>query len=321
MISADKAIPLGLLINELVTNAVKHAYPDGSGKIDVSGEQRGQDLHVDISDQGIGLPKDFDIDEPRASLGFKVIKSLLDAGVMLVFSSDAPVSAFQPLISIEASVAEQTGTGQPYAPQEAISVEDGIRRYVHLGTGNYNPTSARLYTDLGLFTCNEEIGADVSDLFNHLTGYSAKKSYRKLLVAPQSLRSGLERLIRLEIERHREHGDGHLIFKMNALEDPGMIRLLYEASQAGVEIDLIVRGVCSLRPGVPGVSETIRVKSILGRFLEHSRIYYFHNGGDEKFYLGSADLMPRNLNRRVEVLFPVEDRAIARRLHDKIIAK
>ena len=158
---------------------------------------------------------------------------------------------------------------------------DSIRRYVHLGTGNYNPTTARLYTDLGMFTCNEEIGADVSDLFNHLTGYSAKKSYRKLLVAPHSMRSGLERLIRMEIERHREHGDGHLIFKMNALEDPGMIRLLYEASQAGVEIDLLVRGVCSLRPGVPGVSETIRVRSILGRFLEHSRIFYFHNGGDE----------------------------------------
>lgn len=198
---------------------------------------------------------------------------------------------------------------------------DSIRRYVHLGTGNYNPTTARLYTDLGMFTCNEEIGADVSDLFNHLTGYSAKTSYRKLLVAPHSLRSGLERLIRTEIERHREHGDGHLIFKMNALEDPGMIRLLYEASQAGVQIDLLVRGVCSLRPGIPGVSETIRVTSILGRFLEHSRIFYFHNGGDEIVYLGSADLMPRNLNRRVEVLFPVEDRILVRRVRDKILAK
>ncbi len=198
---------------------------------------------------------------------------------------------------------------------------DSIRRYVHLGTGNYNPTTARLYTDLGLFTCNEEIGADVSDLFNHLTGYSAKKSYRKLLVAPHSLRTGLERLIRAEMERHREHGDGHLIFKMNALEDPGMIRLLYEASQTGVEIDLIVRGVCSLRPGVPGVSDTIRVRSILGRFLEHSRIFYFHNGGDELVYLGSADLMPRNLNRRVEILFPVEDRGLVRRVRDKILAK
>ncbi len=198
---------------------------------------------------------------------------------------------------------------------------EAIRRYIHLGTGNYNPATARIYTDLGLFTVNEEIGADVSDLFNHLTGYSAKKSYRKLLVAPHSLRTGLERLIRQEIERHREHGDGHIIFKMNALEDAGMIRLLYEASQAGVRIDLIVRGVCSLRPGVPGVSETIRVRSIVGRFLEHSRIYYFHNGGDERVFVGSADLMPRNLNRRVEILFPIEDGKLVRRLRDKVLAK
>ena len=198
---------------------------------------------------------------------------------------------------------------------------EAIRRYLHLGTGNYNPTTARIYTDLGLFTSNEEIGEDVSDLFNHLTGYSAKKSYRKLLVAPHSIRSGLERLIRSEIERHKEHGDGHLIFKMNALEDAGMIRLLYEASQAGVQIDLIVRGVCSLRPGLPGISETIRVRSILGRFLEHSRIYYFHNGGEELIYVGSADLMPRNLNRRVEILFPVESERLVRRLRDRILAK
>jgi polyphosphate kinase len=198
---------------------------------------------------------------------------------------------------------------------------DTIRRYVHLGTGNYNPVTARLYTDLGMFTCHEEIGADVSDLFNHLTGYSAKKAYRKLLVAPHSLRTGLERLIRSEIERHQKHGDGHLIFKMNALEDPGMIRILYEASQAGVKIDLIIRGVCSLRPGVPGVSETIQVRSIIGRFLEHSRIFYFHNGGEELVYVGSADLMPRNLNRRVEVLFPVEDGRLIRRLRDRILTK
>ena len=196
-----------------------------------------------------------------------------------------------------------------------------IRRYLHLGTGNYNPTTARIYTDIGLFTSNEEIGEDVSDLFNHLTGYSAKKSYRKLLVAPHSIRSGLERLIRGEIERHREHGDGHMIFKMNALEDAGMVRLLYEASQAGVQIDLIVRGVCSLRPGLPGISETIRVRSILGRFLEHSRIYYFHNGGEELVYMGSADLMPRNLNRRVEILFPIENERLIRRVRDRILEK
>lgn len=196
-----------------------------------------------------------------------------------------------------------------------------IRRYLHLGTGNYNPITARVYTDLGLFTCNEEIGEDVSDLFNHLTGYSAKKSYRKLLVAPHTVRSGLERLVHSEMERQREYGDGHLIFKMNALEDAGMVRLLYEASRAGVQIDLIVRGVCCLRPGIPGVSDTIRVRSILGRFLEHSRIYYFHNGGEEIVYAGSADLMPRNLNRRVEILFPIESQRLVRRLRDRILAK
>lgn len=196
-----------------------------------------------------------------------------------------------------------------------------IRRYLHLGTGNYNPGTARAYTDLGLFTCDEEIGADVGDLFNHLTGYSAKKSYRKLLVAPHSIRSGLEKLVRAEIERHAQHGDGHLIFKMNALEDAGMIRLLYEASRAGVSVDLIIRGVCALRPGVPGVSENIRVRSIIGRFLEHSRIYYFHNGGAEKIYVGSADLMPRNLNRRVEVLFPIENAKMVRRIRDKVLEK
>ncbi|MBV9498813.1 MAG: polyphosphate kinase 1 [Acidobacteriaceae bacterium] len=198
---------------------------------------------------------------------------------------------------------------------------DAIRRYLHLGTGNYNPTTARIYTDLGLFTCNEEIGEDVSDLFNFLTGYSAKKAYRKLLVAPYSIRSGLERLVRAEIERHKEEGGGHIIFKMNALEDAGMVRLLYEASQAGVRIDLIVRGVCSLRPGLPGISETIQVRSILGRFLEHSRIYYFRNGGDELVYVGSADLMPRNLNRRIEILFPIESERLIRRIRDRILQK
>ncbi len=198
---------------------------------------------------------------------------------------------------------------------------NAIRRYLHLGTGNYNPVTGRIYTDLGLFTCNDEIGADVSDLFNHLTGYSAKKSYRKLLVAPHTIRSGLERLIRREMERQQTHGDGYLIFKMNALEDSGMIRLLYEASQAGVKIDLIIRGVCALRPGVPGVSETISVRSIIGRFLEHSRIYYFAHGGEETIYVGSADLMPRNLNRRVEVLFPVETPRLIKRIRERILEK
>jgi polyphosphate kinase len=196
---------------------------------------------------------------------------------------------------------------------------DQIQRYVHLGTGNYNPTTARLYTDIGLLTSDEDIGADVTDLFNFLTGYSAKADYRKLLVAPINLRSRFEELIRREIQHQRENGGGYIILKMNSLTDAKMVRLLYEASQAGVKIDLLVRGMCCLRPGVPRVSETIRVISIVGRFLEHSRIYYFHNGGDEVIYVGSADLMSRNLNRRVEVLFPIEDRRVIRHLRDRVL--
>jgi polyphosphate kinase len=196
---------------------------------------------------------------------------------------------------------------------------DTIRRYVHLGTGNYNPVTAHLYTDLGLFTADEEIGADVTDLFNYLTGYSSKKDYRKLLVAPINLRERFQQLIHREIEHHRRAGNGHLIFKMNSLEEPAMVRSLYQASQAGVKVDLIVRGICCLRAGVPGVSDNIQVISVVGRFLEHSRIYYFHNGGDEEIFLGSADLMSRNLIRRVEVLFPVEDRRLVRHLRDHVL--
>ena len=195
-----------------------------------------------------------------------------------------------------------------------------IRRYVHLSTGNYNPTTAQVYTDLGLFTCDEALGADVTDLFNYLTGYSAKRDYRKLLVAPINLRAALEALVRREIERQQHGEPGHLIFKMNALVDKPMIRLLYEASQAGVKVDLIVRGMCCLRPDVAGLSENVRVISIVGRFLEHSRIYYFRNGGDEQIYLGSADLMPRNLDRRVEILFPIQDARLIRQLRDQILA-
>ncbi len=195
-----------------------------------------------------------------------------------------------------------------------------IRRYVHLGTGNYNPTTARLYTDLSFFTADEQIGADVTDLFNYVTGYSAKNEFHKLLVAPINLRQKLEELIQREID-HAERGhEARLILKMNALEDPGMIRLLYQASQAGVRVDLLVRGICCLRPGVPGVSENIRVTSIVGRFLEHSRIYYFRNGGREEVYLGSADLMDRNLNHRVELLFPVENKRLLKRLREDILA-
>lgn len=190
---------------------------------------------------------------------------------------------------------------------------DGIRRYVHLGTGNYNAVTSRLYTDLGYFTCEPDIGADVAELFNALTGYSRQQSYRKLLVAPGMMRQEVLRRIEREIDRQREHRDGYIAFKMNALVDPKCIQALYRASQAGVRIDLQVRGICCLRPQIPGVSESITVTSVVGRFLEHSRIYYFRNGGEEDVLLGSADLMPRNLDRRVEVLFPVEE-ASARHL-------
>lgn len=184
---------------------------------------------------------------------------------------------------------------------------DGMQRYVHMGTGNYNPLTGRIYTDLSYFTCDSAIAADIADLFNALTGYSRKDNYRKLLVAPHTMRQQLLQRIEREIERHRHHGDGYIVFKMNALVDKTCIGALYRASQAGVPIDLQVRGICCLRPGVPGVSETITVTSIVGRFLEHARIYYFRNGGDEEVFLGSADLMPRNLDRRVEILFPVEN--------------
>ena len=197
---------------------------------------------------------------------------------------------------------------------------DSIRRYLHLATGNYNPATAQTYTDLGLFTCDEDMGADATDLFNYLTGYSAKKDYRKFLVAPINLRSGIESLIRREIDRQQQGEHAQIIFKVNSLIDKPMIRLLYKASQAGVRVDLIVRGMCCLRPGVPGLSENIRVISIVGRFLEHSRIYYFCNGGNEQIYLGSADLMPRNLDRRVEILFPVENAKLIRQLRDQVLA-
>ena len=195
-----------------------------------------------------------------------------------------------------------------------------IRRYIHMATGNYNVVTAHLYTDIGMLTGDEDFGADATDLFNYLTGYSAKKDYKKLLVSPVNLRDRFEAMIRREIALQAKGTKGHLIFKMNALVDPQVIRLLYQASQAGVKIDLLVRGICCLRPGVPGVSDSIQVISVVGRFLEHSRIYYFRNGGNEEIYLGSADLMPRNINRRVEVLFPVEDPDLIRHVRDEILA-
>jgi polyphosphate kinase len=196
---------------------------------------------------------------------------------------------------------------------------DVIRRYAHLSTGNYNSVTAQLYTDIGMMTCDPDIGADCTDLFNFLTGYSAKSSYRKLLVAPVTMRDRFAKLIEREIEHQKSGRGGHLILKMNALVDKKMIQLLYQASQAGVKVQLLVRGICCLLPGVPGVSENITVTSIVGRFLEHSRIFYFHNGGNEEVYLGSADLMPRNLNRRVEVDFPVQDKNLIRVIRDEIL--
>jgi len=185
---------------------------------------------------------------------------------------------------------------------------DGIRRYMHLATGNYNALTSRIYEDIGMFTADEDMGADATDLFNYLTGYSTKQEYRKLLVAPVSLRKKLEKMILREIDHAKQGRKAHLIFKLNSLVDPQMIQLLYLASQAGVQVDLLVRGMCCLRPGIKGVSENIRVVSIVGRYLEHSRLFYFHNDGKENIYLGSADLMTRNLNHRVEVVFPVENK-------------
>jgi polyphosphate kinase len=196
---------------------------------------------------------------------------------------------------------------------------DQIRRYVHLGTGNYNHVTARLYEDLCVITCDEDIGEDATDLFNYLTGYSSKSEYRKLLVAPINLRDRVEELIEREIEHAKDGEEGRMILKTNGLIDKRIIKKLYLASQAGVQVDCLVRGICCLRPGIPGLSENIRVISIVGRFLEHSRIYYFRNGGQEEIYAGSADLMPRNLNQRVEVLFPVQDPPLIRHLRDEVL--
>ena len=191
---------------------------------------------------------------------------------------------------------------------------DGVRRYCHIGTGNYNSITARVYTDLGLFTADPEVGVDLTQLFNSLTGYGRDIQFRRLIPAPQALRPTLTELIRNEAARGPE---GRIIMKMNSLADAEMVEALYEASQAGVEIDLIVRAICCLRPGVPGMSDTIRVRSLIGRYLEHSRIYYFGNGEDigaPAYYIGSADLMPRNLIRRIEALVAVVNPELRRRL-------
>jgi polyphosphate kinase len=191
-----------------------------------------------------------------------------------------------------------------------------LKRYAHIGTGNYNPKTAGLYTDLGLLTCCEELGADLTDLTNYLTGYSHQSSYRKLLVAPVNLRDRMVELIQRETTNASNGKPARITAKMNALIDTAIIKKLYEASQAGVEIDLIVRGMCCLRPGLKGISETIRVVSIVGRYLEHSRIFHFHNEGEEEFYIGSADWMTRNLDRRVEAVTPIEDPTLKKQLKD-----
>ena len=193
--------------------------------------------------------------------------------------------------------------------------EDGVQRYVHLGTGNYNDITARIYTDCGLFTAKQDYGADVSDLFNLITGYSEPGNWRKFAVAPLNLREKFIHLIENEIAKSKAGSMGYIIAKMNSLVDSQIIQYLYKASGNNVKIDLIVRGICCLRPGIPGISENISVRSIVGRFLEHSRIYYFQNGGEPLYYLASADWMPRNLNRRIETLFPVEDAGCQKRLH------
>jgi polyphosphate kinase len=196
----------------------------------------------------------------------------------------------------------------------------GVRRYAHIGTGNYNRATSQVYTDFGLFTADPAIVDDVSDIFNSLTGYAhGARHYQHLLVAPASLRARFEALVEIEIEHARAGRAAHMIIKSNAVTDPGIIRTLYRASQAGVRIDLICRGVCCLRPGIEGISETVTVRSVVGRFLEHSRAYYFLNGGKEALYVGSADLMERNLDRRVETLCAVRDPAIVRHLRDTVL--
>lgn len=191
-----------------------------------------------------------------------------------------------------------------------------LTSFIHLGTGNYNDKTANIYTDMGLITTNAEIAEDAINFFNYLSGYSVKPEYNKLIVAPFDIRDVFLARIDNEIKSHRENGNGKIIMKMNSLTDKDIILKLFEASCAGVKVQLIIRGICCLKPGVPGISENIEVVSIVGRFLEHSRIYHFHNNGDDIIYLSSADAMTRNMIKRVEILFPVEDKDIAKRLLD-----
>jgi polyphosphate kinase len=195
---------------------------------------------------------------------------------------------------------------------------DGVRHYVHVGTGNYHPTTARLYTDFGLLTCDEQIGADVADMFNQLTGFARPGAFRRVLVAPAHMRDGIIAEIDRTIAAHQGGRGARIAMKMNALVDKRCIQALYRASQAGVPVDLNIRGICCLRPGIPGISENIRVQSVVGRYLEHSRIYGFERNGEQTIYIGSADLMPRNLDTRVELLAPVRDEALRAELLDTL---
>jgi polyphosphate kinase len=195
---------------------------------------------------------------------------------------------------------------------------DGVRNYVHIGTGNYHSATARLYTDFGLFTTDEQIGADVADMFNYLTGYGRPLHYRKVLMAPNQLRDGIIEEIERTIEAHTPESPSRIAMKMNSLVDGRCIRALYAASQAGVQVELNVRGICCLRPGIPGVSENIRVVSIVGRLLEHARIYTFLRGGQDTVYIASADLMPRNLDHRVELAAPIKDPELRAELLDSL---
>lgn len=196
---------------------------------------------------------------------------------------------------------------------------DELRRYVHLATGNYNPTTSRIYTDLGLLTADEAIGEDASDLFNFLTGYSYQTEYRQLMIAPINMRERMLELIERETENKKSGKEANIVVKINSLTDDKIIQALYQASRAGVKIDLIIRGICVLRPGIEGVSENIRVISVVGRFLEHSRIFYFANGGDAEIYIGSADWMHRNLDRRVEAIVPINDERIKKHIKEEIL--
>jgi polyphosphate kinase len=196
---------------------------------------------------------------------------------------------------------------------------DALRRYVHIASGNYNPTTSTTYTDLGLFTVDDEIGRDATELFNYLTGFSEQRHYRKLMVAPVELRDKLNELFDREIEHKRNGRPARIIAKFNRLADLQIVEKLYEVSRSGVEVDLIVRGICILRPGIPGLSENIRVRSVVGRFLEHSRVFWFANGGEDEVYIGSADWMTRNLKNRVEVVAPVKDLEAKRYLRDVLL--